>query len=189
MKKNLVIFCGARFPALEPEQLVLFKNQVQAFCKTLSENFNLVYGGGNIGLMGFVADEFLKNGAHVTGVIPGYLNTVEILHERISETQIVDDLHQRKAMMEHLGDAFLVLPGGIGTLDELCEVLTLQSLSRHKKPTCVWNWQNIFAGFLQFIDTGVQLKMINSDLLSQCVISDDYEIVLKNLLSSTAELG
>ncbi|MBC7419529.1 MAG: TIGR00730 family Rossman fold protein [Bdellovibrio sp.] len=182
MKKNLVVFCGARFPNLPPQELVEFKEQIQKFCTGLSKNYNLVYGGGNIGLMGLVADEFLKNKCNVTGIIPGYLNTVEILHEGITETQVVDDLHERKAMMEHLGDVFLVLPGGIGTLDELCEVLTLQTLHRHKKIICIWNWQNLFDGFLQFVETGVQRNFINADLISQCVISADYELILKKLL-------
>lgn len=182
MKKNLVIFCGARFPNLQPESLGEFKNQVDDFCKQVAPHYNLVYGGGNIGLMGFVADAFLKYGAQVTGVIPGYLNTVEILHANITETQVVDDLHQRKAMMEHLGDVFMVLPGGIGTLDELCEVLTLHTLQRHKKLICVWNWQDLFAGFFEFLKTGIKRGFINENIVDQCVISDDYKIILKNLL-------
>ncbi len=182
MKKNLVVFCGARYPNLSPAELDLFKTEVSQICKSLAPHYNLVYGGGNIGLMGFVANEFLKNSCHVTGIIPGYLNTVEILHEGLTETQVVDDLHQRKAMMEHMGGVFLVLPGGIGTLDELCEVLTLQTLHRHKKLICIWNWQNIFDGFLQFVETGIGRNFISGNLLNGCVISAESSVIVKKLL-------
>jgi uncharacterized protein (TIGR00730 family) len=189
MKKNLVIFCGARFPNLPAAELTQFKNKIAKFCEALSGEFNLVYGGGQVGLMGFVADEFLRNKAHVTGVIPGYLNTVEIIHENLTETQVVDDLHERKAMMEHLADVFLILPGGIGTLDELCEVLTLQTLQRHKKLVCIWNWQNLFAGFLQFIQTGINTKLINESILKDCLISEDIEDIENKLVGSPPKLG
>ncbi|MBC7743158.1 MAG: TIGR00730 family Rossman fold protein [Bdellovibrionaceae bacterium] len=189
MKKNLVIFCGARFPNVPADELALLKIEVAAFVKIISADYNLVYGGGNIGLMGFVATEFLNNKAHVTGVIPGYLNTIEILHEHITETQVVDDLHQRKAMMEHLGDVFLILPGGIGTLDELCEVLTLQSLHRHKKLVCIWNWKNLFAGFLQFVETGISSKLIDDNLLKACLINENLGEIQKKLVGSKANLG
>ena len=182
MKKNLVIFCGARFPKLEEKELALFKNQLVQFIHALAPRFNLVYGGGQVGLMGLVADSFLEKKAHVTGVIPGYLNTVEIQHLGVTETQVVDDLHQRKAVMEKLADCYLVLPGGIGTLDELCEVLTLQTLNRHQKKICIWNWQNIFAGFFQFVSEGAERGFINGDILNACVISENYEDLVNNLL-------
>lgn len=182
MKQNLVIFCGARFPRLEEKNLSEFKKQLVQFIHGLAPLYNLVYGGGQVGLMGLVADSFLEKKAHVTGVIPGYLNTVEIQHLGVSETQVVDDLHQRKALMEKLADCYLVLPGGIGTLDELCEVLTLQTLNRHQKKIYIWNWQNIFGGFFEFIQHGSELGFINSDILKDCVIRENYDELLNNLL-------
>lgn len=179
MKQNLAVFCGARFPKLSETELQKFKIDLSRFIHGLAEEFNLIYGGGQVGLMGLVADAFLEKGAHVTGVIPGYLNTVEIQHMGVSETQIVDDLHQRKALMEKLADAYLILPGGIGTLDELCEVLTLQTLNRHKKTIYIWNWNQLFDGFLQFIQTGIQRGFISEQILDQCVISENYNDLLK----------
>lgn len=179
MKPNLAVFCGARFPKLNTHELASFKKELTYFIEDLAEEFNLIYGGGQVGLMGLVADTFLAKGAHVTGVIPGYLNTVEIQHLGVNETQVVDDLHQRKALMEKLADSYLILPGGIGTLDELCEVLTLQTLNRHKKTIYVWNWQNIFGGFLQFIQTGIERGFISEQILDQCVISENYNELLK----------
>lgn len=179
MKHNLAVFCGARFPKLSEIELQKFKLDLSSFIHGLAEEYNLIYGGGQVGLMGLVADAFLQKGAHVTGVIPGYLNTVEIQHLGVSETQVVDDLHQRKALMEKLADSYLILPGGIGTLDELCEVLTLQTLNRHKKKIYIWNWQGLFDGFLQFIQTGIDRGFISECILNQCVISENYSELLK----------
>lgn len=179
MKQNLAVFCGARFPRLPSAELELFKSDLISFIHDLAEQFNLVYGGGQVGLMGLVADSFLEKGAHVTGVIPGYLNTIEIQHLGVSETQVVDDLHQRKALMEKLADAYLILPGGIGTLDELCEVLTLQTLNRHKKMIYIYNWNGLFNGFFDFIKTGIERGFISEQILDQCVISENYSQLLK----------
>jgi uncharacterized protein (TIGR00730 family) len=189
MKKNLAIFCGARFPKLPAQELQNFKNEIADFIHSLSSQYNLVYGGGQVGLMGLVADSFLEKGALVTGVIPEYLNTVEIQHLGVTETQVVDDLHQRKAVMEKLADCYLILPGGIGTLDELCEVLTLQSLNRHKKLICIYNWQNVFDPFLEFIRLGTDKGFVSGDILDQCVISKNYEALIKKLLQSGSILG
>ncbi len=180
MKQNLAVFCGARFPKLADPELNVFKKDLTCFLQQLAPKFNLVYGGGQVGLMGHVADQFLESGAHVTGVIPEYLNTVEIQHLGVTETQVVDDLHQRKALMEKLADVYLILPGGIGTLDELCEVLTLQTLNRHKKKIYIWNWKNVFGGFSHFINSGIELGFISADILNQCVISENYQDLLNN---------
>lgn len=179
MKQNLAVFCGARFPKLSGPELHKFKSDLTLFIHSLAKEFNLIYGGGQVGLMGLVADAFLEKGAHVTGIIPGYLNTFEIQHLGVSETQVVDDLHQRKAMMEKLADSYLILPGGIGTLDELCEVLTLQTLNRHQKKIYIWNWNKIFDGFFQFIQAGIAQGFISESILSQCVISENYGELLK----------
>jgi uncharacterized protein (TIGR00730 family) len=182
LKKKLTVFSSARFPKLAESELRNFKNDVRTFISALCPHYHLVYGGGHVGLMGLVADTFLENQCRVTGVIPDYLNTHEIQHPHISDTQIVDDLHARKALMEKLADVYLVLPGGIGTLDELCEVLTLQSLNRHQKLICIWNWQNTFDAFFQFILDGIQNGFISEDILSGCVISENFPELLKKLL-------
>ena len=181
-KKNLVIFCGARFPDVSPEELASLKQQISWMCQRLAVRYNLVYGGGHVGLMGFVADEFLQYGGHVTGVIPDYLNTIEIQHLGLQRTEVVEDLHQRKSLMENLGDAFLALPGGLGTLDELCEVLTLQTLDRHQKTVYIWNWKNTFDGFFEFIRFGIERKLISADVLKSTRIEIQIEQLLKNML-------
>lgn len=182
IKKNLVVFCGARFPDVSSEELVNLKEQISSTCQHLALRYNLVYGGGHVGLMGFVADEFLRFGGHVTGVIPHYLNTIEIQHLGLQRTEVVEDLHQRKSIMENLGDAFLVLPGGLGTLDELCEVLTLQTLDRHQKTVYIWNWKNTFDGFFEFIRFGIERKLISADVLKSSVVAAHIDQLLKNML-------
>lgn len=189
MKKTLAVYCGARFPNLAEHELNQFKFDTQKFCGQIAEKYNLVYGGGRLGLMGLVADEFLKNKAHVTGVIPTYLNTIEIKHDGVSLTHQVEELHERKALMEEKADAFLVLPGGIGTLDELCEILTLQSLNRHKKMIYIWNWNHVFDGFFNFVSNGIEQKLIADDLLTNCVISENLVLIMENLLGTGSKLG
>ena len=181
-KKNLVVFCGARFPQVNESELVQLKSQLTELCQKLAPHYNLIYGGGRVGIMGLVADAFLQFDGYVTGVIPEYLNTVEIQHEGVHHTEVVDDLHQRKKMMETQGDLFLVLPGGLGTLDELCEVLTLQALSRHEKTIFIWNWKNIYDGFFKFIEDGVQKGMISANVLDSCIVQKEFQDLVKFML-------
>lgn len=196
MKKKIALFCGARFPdfqninktnnqnqhPLKVQNLNDFKLHINEFIKHLSRSYDLVYGGGHVGLMGLVADAFLENKAHVIGVIPEYLNTIEIQHKLITETQIVDDLHQRKAAMENLADCYLVFPGGVGTVDEFFEVLTLQSLNRHQKKIYIWNWNNMFSGIINYINNAIMMGFISEDILKLCIIEDDLTTLLKKIL-------
>jgi uncharacterized protein (TIGR00730 family) len=111
----------------------------------------VVYGGGNIGLMGVVADGALAEGGQVIGVIPGSLAQREIVHENLTELHIVETMHERKARMADLSEAFIALPGGYGTLDELCEILTWAQLGFHNKPIGLLNVAGFFDPFLEFI--------------------------------------
>ncbi len=106
--------------------------------------FHLVYGGGNIGLMGVVADAALAAGGRVTGVIPHFLASKELAHSRLSELRLVESMHERKALMADLADAFVALPGGFGTLDEFCEILTWAQLGLHSKPCGLLNVEGFF---------------------------------------------
>lgn len=188
-KPKLAIYCGARFPKLPAQQLEAFNEEVKNLCHQLASKYDLVYGGGTIGLMGIIADQFLQSGAKAYGVIPEYLNTVEIEHTRLTDTHRVLDLHERKAKMEVMADAFLILPGGIGTADEFFEVLTLKSLSRHQKDIFVWNWNRFFDGLNSFVKDGVQLGFIDAKVIQHCVIEADSSILTEKLLSSGSILG
>lgn len=189
IKPKLAIFCGARFPKLPPEQLEAFILEIKEMCHQLATKYDLVYGGGTIGLMGIIADQFLHSGAKVYGVIPEYLNTVEIEHTRLTDTHRVLDLHERKAKMEVMADTFLILPGGVGTADEFFEVLTLKSLSRHQKEIFVWNWNRFFDGVVTFLEDGIGLGFIDYKMIQHCVIQSDSSILTEKLLSSGSILG
>ena len=112
----------------------------------------LVFGGGNVGLMGVLADEMLSAGGDVVGVIPHALMAREIGHTGVPTLHVVDSMHERKALMADLADAFIALPGGVGTLDELFEAITWTQLGLHRKPCGLLNVGGFYDGLLQFLD-------------------------------------
>ena len=123
-----------------------------------SLNMGLVYGGGKMGLMGRVADGVIQAGGHVTGIIPRFLDNVEISHDEVTELHILDTMHERKEMMYEVSDAFIVLPGGLGTLDEAMEIATWRQLGLHKKPVIIANlngyWSQLLGQLQHIIDAG-----------------------------------
>ncbi|MBF0360611.1 MAG: TIGR00730 family Rossman fold protein [Oligoflexia bacterium] len=146
--KNLCIFCGSskgKNPA--------YAEAAQEVANLLiEEKWNLVYGGGNIGIMTEVADTMLASGGHVYGVIPQAIVDLEVAHKNITKLYVVKDMHERKNMMYQMSDAFLVLPGGIGTLDELCETLTWFQLKYHQKPCAILNTCGFYDHFLKHLE-------------------------------------
>ena len=167
---SLCVYCGSK-PGLDP-----------AYLKAASEvgtwigqhGGQLVYGGGRGGLMGIVADATLQAGGQVVGIIPKALVDREWAHRGCTELHIVDTMHERKRMMAERSDAFLAMPGGIGTLEELFEVWTWQQLGYHDKPIGLLNVAGYYQGLLQFMDHGVaqgflavpqrELIAVNADL-------------------------
>jgi uncharacterized protein (TIGR00730 family) len=128
----------------------------------------MVYGGANVGLMGAVADAALAGGAQVIGILPDLLAGKEIAHTGLTSLELVPTMHQRKARMVELADAFLVLPGGYGTLEEVLEAVTWAQLRLHAKPCILINTANYWDGLLAFLDTAVAagfLKAKNRALL------------------------
>lgn len=144
---SVCVFCGSR-PGAQP----IYAEAADAFGSELArQGIRLVYGGGNVGLMGRIADAALNAGGEVVGVIPQFLIDREVGHPRLTELHVVETMHQRKAMMATLSDAFAVLPGGIGTFEELFEVWTWQHLKLHVKPCGLLNvggFYDLLAGFL-----------------------------------------
>ncbi len=120
-----------------------------------SRRIRLVYGGGQVGLMGVVADAALQAGGEVVGVIPEALDRTEIAHANLTELHIVRSMHERKAMMADLADASIAIPGGIGTLEELCEILTWAQLGIHRKPVGLLNVAGYFDTLISFLDRAV----------------------------------
>ena len=130
----------------------------------------LVYGGGNIGLMGVLADAVLEAGGRVIGVIPRSLMAREVGHSGLTELRIVESMHERKAMMADLSDAFIALPGGYGTFEEFCEVVTWSQLGLHAKPCGVLNVEGYYDPLLELFDRAVSegfLRIENRELVLQ----------------------
>ncbi|QFS99281.1 LOG family protein YvdD [Labrenzia sp. THAF191b] len=146
--KSICVFCGSSYGALEAyADIARETGRVIA-----EEGYTLVYGGAKVGLMGTVADAALEAGGKVIGVLPRSLQDKEIGHEGLSELHLVDSMHERKAMMADLSDAFIALPGGVGTLEEIFEVWTWGQLGYHKKPCGFLNAEGYYDHLIAFLD-------------------------------------
>lgn len=147
-EKNLAVFCAAS----EGERPV-YREVAEELGRKLAEHrIGLIYGGAKIGLMGAVADATLASGGSVVGVIPHVLVDKEIAHDGLSELHVVDTMHTRKRLMGELSDAFLTLPGGFGTFEELFEVLAWQTLKLHEKPVVLLNIAGFYDAMLAFLN-------------------------------------
>lgn len=147
MTKTICVYCGAN-AGVSP----MYAEAARALGRALvDQNLALVYGGGNVGLMGIIADEVLRVGGEVTGVIPTALVEREVGHAGLTRQFIVKDMHERKAMMASLSDGFIAMPGGMGTLEELFEMLTWSQLGIHAKPIGLLNVDGFYDGLIGFI--------------------------------------
>jgi uncharacterized protein (TIGR00730 family) len=145
------------------------------------QRVGLVYGGGNVGLMGEVADAALAAGAEVIGVIPRHLEVREVAHRGLSELRVVDTMHERKALMADLADAFIGLPGGLGTLEEFFEVATWTQLGIHAKPLGLLNVRGYYDLIDQFLGRAVEERFLRAEHRALISISDDPTTLLAAL--------
>lgn len=145
--KYLCIFCGSA--AGKSKKYVELGSKIGELL--VQNNVGLVYGGASIGLMGAIADSVLKHGGKVIGVIPQSLVDYEVAHSGLSQLHVVDNMHQRKQLMYDNADAFLSLPGGMGTLDEMFEVLTWTQLKYHQKPSYIFNFEGFYDSLLSYL--------------------------------------
>jgi uncharacterized protein (TIGR00730 family) len=156
---KICIFCGAN-ASLDPE----VDRQVKLIMQDFSEkDVELVYGGAGIGIMGALATELIVKGGKVTGVIPQQLMKKEIAHGGLTQLHVVPDMHERKKMMYDLSDAFLIFPGGMGTLDELFEILTWKQLGIHKKPIAIFNINHYYDHLISFLNHATESGLIKAN--------------------------
>ncbi len=148
---NIAVYCGSSF-GVNPTYQETAKTLGQLLA---ARGIGLVYGGGKVGLMGAIANAVLQAGGSVIGVIPHALKQREVAHMGLTDLYVVPDMHTRKAKMIELADGFIVLPGGIGTLEELFEVWTWAQLGYHQKPVGLLNVEGYFDLLLGFLDFGV----------------------------------
>ena len=144
-------------------------------------SLDLIYGGGNVGLMQVVASACLRAGGTVLGVIPQVLVDLEVADHGITELHVVDTMHTRKAMMSDRADAFVVLPGGLGTLEELFEVLTWQTLGLHTKPVVLLNVAGFYAHLLRFRDHAVDEGLLRANGRATLLTADSVEDALRQI--------
>ena len=157
--KKICVFCGA-----SPGAEKMYKEAAIEFGSMLAKkDYELVYGGGSTGMMGFVADACLQAGGKVVGVIPSFLVAKEIGHKGLTEMIEVGSMHERKQKMADISDAFVALPGGMGTMDELCEIVTWSQLGLHNKPIGILNTAGYFSPFLQFLEHMVNQRFLSED--------------------------
>ena len=180
--KRLAVYCGSAAGS-RPE----FADATRATAAAMLKNgVDLVYGGGRLGLMGIVADSILAGGGHVFGVIPKALVNLEVAHTGVTELQTVETMHERKAQMTELADAFLALPGGIGTLDELFEAWSWNALGYHAKPFCLLNVDGFWDGMIEFIDHATESGFLSAQRRGQLLVAATPEEALEKLDEAAA---
>jgi uncharacterized protein (TIGR00730 family) len=175
--KSVCVYCGSG-PGRDPRH----EADARALGEILAKNdVGLVYGGGAMGLMGTVARSVLENGGHVTGIIPDFLINRERMLDDVQELITVDDMHTRKRLMFEKADAFVALPGGIGTLEELVEQLTWAQLGRHKKPIMIANLHGYWEPLLSMLEHMTAHAFIRESLWVPYLITDRVENILPEL--------
>ncbi len=167
--ERVCVFCGSS-PGDGPPYLAAAEALGN---ELLARGFGLVYGGAGVGLMGRIADTVLSGGGEVVGVMPSALVDREVAHPGLSDLRVVDSMHERKALMAGLADAFVALPGGLGTLEELLEALTWAQLGMHSKPCGVLNVDGFFDPLMAFLDLAADRRFINPHHRSLLLQSDD----------------
>ena len=166
---RVCVFCGS-----SRGMRSAYRAAAEALGRELARReIGLVYGGGNVGLMGVLADAVLAEGGEVIGVIPEALVARELGHAGVVDLRVVDSMHERKALMADLADGFIALPGGFGTLEEFCEVLTWAQLGIHPKPCGLLNVGGFYAPLLSLFDHAVEEGFVRPEHRSLVLESDD----------------
>jgi len=179
--KRVCVFCGSG-NGLRPE----YRKSAERLGQLLAErSMELVYGGAKVGLMGAVADAVLASGGAAIGVIPGHLIKQEIAHEGLTELHTVTTMHERKALMAELADAFVALPGGLGTLEELFEMVTWNQIGLQQKPCGLLNVSGYYDPLVQFLQQAEREQFIRNMSAAKLVVEADPEALLKRLESAS----
>jgi uncharacterized protein (TIGR00730 family) len=177
--QRVCVFCGAS-PGARPEYA---EATVELARMLVAEGIGVVYGGGGVGLMGVLADAVLAEGGEIIGVIPRALVDREIAHRDV-DMRVVGSMHERKALMAELSDAFVALPGGIGTLEELFEVYTWAQLGIHAKPLGLMDVAGYYQRLVAFLDHSVQERFLRVETRALLAVSDDLDDLLTALETS-----
>ncbi len=175
--KAILVYCGAN-----PGTKTIYKETAENLGKALAiNNIRLIYGGGSVGLMGIIADSVLANGGEVTGVIPHFLDRLEVGHKSLPEMHKVATMHERKALMEQRCDGIITLPGGYGSMDELFEILSWSQLGLHQKPVGLLNVNGFYDHLLLQLDVMVAEGFLKAENRGLLIVSDNIEDLLQKM--------
>lgn len=178
--KSVCVFCGAASGAS-----VVYSNAARALAKELARReITIVYGGGKVGLMGIVAHSALESGGRVVGVIPENLFEKEIAHGEVTELHVTASMAQRKARMAELSDAFIALPGGLGTLEEFSEVLSWAQIGLHGKPCGILNVNGFYNGLVSFLDHAVEEGFVRPESRRLAIVGTEPEPLINALATA-----
>lgn len=182
---NIAIYCGSTLGNSK-----LYTQKTKLLAQTIKKhNFNIVYGGSKAGIMGVLSKEAIKNNINITGVITYDLKNKEIANENITKLYEVKSIRERKEMMENLSDAFIALPGGFGTFEEIFEVLTNAQIGYHKKPIAFYNIEGYYNKLFDFLSSCSNNGFINKKYVDAIILSDDIEEILEKFKSYKAPKG
>lgn len=179
--KKITVYCGSnkgKDSAFEEGAITLARELIK-------RNLALVYGAGKVGLMGIIADEMLKSEMNVYGIIPQSLVNIEVAHQNLTELTIVETMRDRKWLMAEQGDGFIAMPGGIGTLEELFEIMTLNQLGYIQKPLGLYNVKGYYDKLLDFLEFSCQEGFLRQEQLDTLIVSDDAEQMLDQMVDFT----
>jgi uncharacterized protein (TIGR00730 family) len=183
--KSICVYCASG-PGKNPA----FMDAAKTFGRILAENgIRLVYGGGSVGLMGALAESVIDHGGAVTGVIPDFLVNREHMLLSVQERLITRDMHERKRVMFERADAFVALPGGVGTLEELVEQLTWAQLGRHKKPILALNTARFWDPLCALLEQMEKLDFIRANLPVTLLVADRVEEILPKLVAAARSVA
>lgn len=175
--QSLCVYCGSS-PGARPAYVEAARTFGQQIAAT---GIRLVYGGGNVGIMGAIADSVMAAGGEVIGVIPEYLATKELAHAGLTELHRVNSMHERKLKMAELSDAFVALPGGVGTIEEIFEVFTWTQLGLHAKPCAFLNVEGYYDNLSNFLEHMTAEQFIKKNHLTALLFSDNATDLLQQL--------
>lgn len=179
--QTVCIFCGSNTGRNE-----VYADATRALVRILADaDIRIVFGGGKVGLMGVVAEAAIAAKAHVVGITPRRLLEHEVVHKGLSELHVVESMHERKVMMTQMADAFIVLPGGMGTLDETFEVLTLTQLGVHRKACGLLNVAGFYDLLVDFLDHAVAERFIRAEHRGMIVVEPDPQRLIEGLQNWT----
>jgi uncharacterized protein (TIGR00730 family) len=177
--ERIGVFCGSSMG-----RSACYKEQAVLLGKVIAQSgLGLVYGGANIGLMKAIADSVMEHGGSVTGIMPIRLAQYEIVHQGIHEIILVDSMHERKAKIAELSDAFIAMPGGYGTLDEMAEILSWNQLDLIQKPLALFNINGFFHHLICYLDFCVEERFLRIEHRNNILVEDDPERLLQKLRS------